>query len=69
MIRKLPSATLVAALAGALALAGCNKADDTNDAAIDTTPPPAAGFITHFLNCTFVHQVGQRLNGRICSHY
>lgn len=42
MIRKLPSATLVAALAGALALAGCNKADDTDDAAIDTTPPPAA---------------------------
>src|SRR3546814_9875932 len=42
MIRKLPSATLVAALAGVLALAGCNKADDTNDAAIDTTPPPAA---------------------------
>src|SRR3546814_18419285 len=42
MIRKLPIATLDAALAGVLALAGGNKADDTNDAAIDTTPPPAA---------------------------
>lgn len=42
MIRTLPSTTLVAALAAALALAGCNRADDTNDAAVDTTTPPAA---------------------------
>jgi hypothetical protein len=42
MIRTLPSTTLVAALAAALALAGCNRADDTNDSAVDTTTPPAA---------------------------
>ena len=47
MIRKLPLTTLAAALAAALSLAACNKADNGDNAATDTGTPaanaPAAG--------------------------